>query len=130
MIWRKGWNWHTFDDMVGGEIYVKKIPSMKVADLASAIAPDAMQKIVGIRPGEKLHEQMIGSEDAMFTYEYQDYFKILPQINNWDKDAGRIKGGTLVKEGFIYTSESNSDWMTKGELIKWVEKNKTKIGEI
>jgi UDP-N-acetylglucosamine 4,6-dehydratase len=62
--------WHAFDDMVGGEIYVKKIPSMKVTDLARAVAPDAGQKIVGIRPGEKLHEQMIGPEDSYYTYEY------------------------------------------------------------
>src|SRR5512139_2537584 len=62
--------WHAFEDMVGGEIYVKKIPSMKVTDLARAIAPDASHKIVGIRPGEKLHEQMIGTEDALHTYEY------------------------------------------------------------
>jgi len=56
--------WHAFEDMVGGEIYVKKIPSMKITDVASSIAPEAQQEIVGIRPGEKLHEQMIGIEDA------------------------------------------------------------------
>ena len=68
--------WHAFHDMVGGEIYVKKIPSMKVTDLAKAIAPNAKQEIIGIRPGEKLHEQMIGSEDAPYTFEYKEYFKI------------------------------------------------------
>ena len=66
--------------MVGGEIYVKKIPSMKVVDIASSIAPDADQKIVGIRPGEKLHEQIIGVEDAQYTYEYEHHYKILPAI--------------------------------------------------
>jgi len=62
--------WHAFDDMEGGEIYVKKIPSMKVTDLATVVAPEARQEVVGIRPGEKLHEQMIGVEDAFYTYEY------------------------------------------------------------
>ncbi len=72
--------WHSFADMVGGEIYVKKIPSMKVTELAKTIAPYAEHEIIGIRPGEKLHEQMIGSEDAPFTYEYSEHYKILPSI--------------------------------------------------
>ncbi|MDR8242603.1 UDP-N-acetylglucosamine 4,6-dehydratase (inverting), partial [Acinetobacter baumannii] len=59
--------WHAFEDMVGGEIYVKKIPSMKVTDLAAVVAPEAKQEVVGIRPGEKLHEQMISVEDAYYT---------------------------------------------------------------
>ena len=70
--------WHAFADMEGGEIYVRKIPSMKITDLACAVAPEAKQEIVGIRPGEKLHEQMISEEDSFYTYEYPDYFKILP----------------------------------------------------
>ena len=73
--------WHAFNDMSGGEIYVKKIPSMKITDIAKVIAPKAKQEIVGVRPGEKLHEQMIGIEDAPYTYEYSDHFKILPAIN-------------------------------------------------
>jgi FlaA1/EpsC-like NDP-sugar epimerase len=64
--------------MAGGEIYVKKISSMNVSDLARVIAPAAKQEIVGIRPGEKLHEQMIGAEDSHYTYEYPEHFKILP----------------------------------------------------
>jgi UDP-N-acetylglucosamine 4,6-dehydratase len=83
--------WHTFEDAVGGEIYVKKIPSMKMTDLALAINPNASHKIVGIRPGEKLHEQMIGEEDASYTYEFKDYFKVLPAINNWSCDPERIR---------------------------------------
>ena len=75
--------WHAFDDMIGGEIYVKKIPSMKVTEIANVIAPDAEQKIIGIRPGEKLHEQMIGEEDSPNTYEYPEHYKILTHINNW-----------------------------------------------
>ena len=71
--------WKAFEDMVGGEIYVKKIPSMLVTDIAKSVDPNAALKYTGIRPGEKLHEQMIGVEDALFTYEYDDYFKILLQ---------------------------------------------------
>ena len=70
--------WHALNDMKGGEIYIKKIPSMKVTDIAKAISSDTTQEIVGIRPGEKLHEQMIGFEDAPYTYEYPDHYKILP----------------------------------------------------
>ncbi len=122
--------WHAFEDMVGGEIYVKKIPSMKVTELAKVIAPDAEQEIVGIRPGEKLHEQMIGPEDAYFTYEYEEHYKILPQINNWDKDANRIKGGKKVPEGFIYASDNNQVWMSDSELRDWIDTNREKIGSI
>jgi UDP-N-acetylglucosamine 4,6-dehydratase (inverting) len=122
--------WHAFEDMEGGEIYVKKIPSMKVTDLARVIAPEAKQELVGIRPGEKLHEQMIGAEDAYYTYEYPEHFKILPQINNWDQDANRIKDGKKVPEGFIYSSDNNSEWMSDAELQAWIEENRNKIGAI
>ena len=122
--------WHAFEDMVGGEIYVKKIPSMKITDVASTIAPDAEQEIIGIRPGEKLHEQMIGIEDAPYTYEYDNYFKILPAINNWFQDPKRIKKGKLVASGFMYSSDNNKDWMTTEELKSWVEKHQSKIGRI
>ena len=122
--------WHAFEDMVGGEIYVKKIPSMKVTDLASVVAPGTRQEVVGIRPGEKLHEQMIGEEDAFYTYEYPEHFKILPAIHNWDKDAARIKDGTPVPEGFRYTSDNNTEWMSQVELSAWIEANREKIGSI
>lgn len=122
--------WHAFEDMIGGEIYVKKIPSMKVTELGKVIAPEARQDIVGIRPGEKLHEQMIGSEDSFYTYQYEDYFKILPAIHEWDKDACRIKDGRKVDEGFCYTSDNNSEWMSPAELQAWIEANREKIGSI
>ena len=122
--------WHAFDDMVGGEIYVKKIPSMKVTDVALAVAPEARQEIVGIRPGEKLHEQMIGTEDALHTYEYADYFKILPAIHNWSSDPVRINGGKKVAEDFIYSSDNNGEWMSVPELRKWIDHNREKIGKI
>lgn len=120
--------WHALDDMVGGEIYVKKIPSMKVVDLARVVAPEARQEIVGIRPGEKLHEQMIGAEDSFHTFEYPEHYKILPAINGWASDAARIKDGRKVAEGFCYTSDNNPAWMTTGELQGWMAANGQKIG--
>jgi len=122
--------WHAFSDMSGGEIYVKKIPSMRVVDIAKAIAPDANQEIIGIRPGEKLHEEMITTEDSEFTYEYEDYFKILPQINDWYLDKGRIKTGTKVPSDFSYDSFNNSDWMNKSELNAWINANINSLGKI
>lgn len=122
--------WHAFQDMEGGEIYVKKIPSMNVTDLARVIAPEAKQEVVGIRPGEKLHEQMIGAEDAYYTYEYPEHFKILPAINSWDQDANRIKDGKKVPEGFIYSSDTNAEWMADETLKAWIDTNWEKIGAI
>jgi UDP-N-acetylglucosamine 4,6-dehydratase (inverting) len=122
--------WHAFNDMEGGEIYVKKIPSMKLIDIARSVSEIAKIKIIGIRPGEKLHEQMIGIEDAPYTYEYEDYFKILPQIHEWNLDAYRIKKGQLVQDGFLYSSDNNKEWMDVKELRNWIEKNKEKVGVI
>ncbi|EHJ06130.1 UDP-N-acetylglucosamine 4,6-dehydratase (inverting) [Marinobacter manganoxydans] len=122
--------WHAFEDMEGGEIYVKKIPSMRVTDLARAVAPDAKHEIVGIRPGEKLHEQMIGAEDSYYTYEYPEHFKILPAIHGWSADAARIKDGKKVPEGFIYSSDNNSEWMSEDQLQAWIDANREKIGSI
>ncbi len=122
--------WHAFEDMQGGEIYVKKIPSMKVTDVALAVDKDAKQEEVGIRPGEKLHEQMIGPEDALYTYEYPGHFKILPSIHNWSKDPKRIGGGIKVKLDFTYSSDNNEEWMEISELQNWIEENRNKIGNI
>ena len=122
--------WHAFDDMEGGEIYVKKIPSMKVVDVASVVAPAARQEVVGIRPGEKLHEQMISEEDSYFTYEYPEHFKILPAINNWGSCEQRIKGGKKVAPGFSYTSDNNPHWMKPEELQAWIDAHTDKIGSI
>jgi len=122
--------WHAFDDMKGGEIYVKKIPSMKVTDVAYAVNNKAEQEEVGIRPGEKLHEQMVGLEDALYTYEYPGHYKILPSINNWSHDSERIGNGVLVSPDFVYSSDNNSDWMSVETLQYWIEKNRNKIGNI
>ena len=115
--------WYAFKDMYGGEIYVKKIKSMKVIDIAKTINPKARYKIIGIRPGEKLHEQMINPDDAPHTYEYDDYFKILPAINNWSTDDKRINDGKLVKPDFEYSSEINNHWMEINELKEWIRNN-------
>ncbi len=122
--------WHAFDDMVGGEIYVKKIPSMKMTDLARAVAPEARHDIIGIRPGEKLHEQMIGTEDAPHTYEYPEHFKILPAIHDWSHDPVRINGGKLVAPDFTYCSDNNGDWMNVEVLQTWINDNREKIGKV
>lgn len=121
---------HAFEDMVGGEIYVKKIPSMKVIDIAHAVAPNARHEIIGIRPGEKLHEQMIGPEDAQHTYEYANHYKILPAIHNWSEDPERINGGKKVAPGFTYCSDNNKDWMSIDTLRAWIEQNHGKIQNI
>lgn len=120
--------WHAFEDMEGGEIYVKKIPSMRVTDLARVIAPGARHEIVGIRPGEKLHEQMIGAEDSFYTYEYKDHFKVLPAIHDWAQSKERIKDGTKVSPGFVYSSDNNKDWMSDSDMHAWIEANREKIG--
>ncbi len=122
--------WHAFEDMVGGEIYVKKIPSMKLTDLARVVAPGARHEVVGIRPGEKLHEQMISSEDAHYTYEYPEHFKILPTINGWANCPERIKNGVKVPEGFVYASDNNPEWMSELQLQSWINANQEKIGSI
>jgi len=111
-------------DTVGGEIYVKKIPSIKVTDLARTIIPNAEHIITGIRPGEKIHEQMIGYEDARYTYEYDTFYKILPSINSWYSDPARIKNGKKVRSDFAYTSDSNTDWLSQETLKEWLQKNK------
>jgi UDP-N-acetylglucosamine 4,6-dehydratase/5-epimerase len=122
--------WHAFEDMVGGEIYVKKIPSMNLTDIAKAVAPDAQHEIIGIRPGEKLHEQMISPEDSYHTYEYQDHYKILPAIHQWSLDLNRIKVGRKVPEGFSYASDTNAEWMDIQTLQQWIETHRAKIGAI
>jgi UDP-N-acetylglucosamine 4,6-dehydratase (inverting) len=121
--------WHAFDDMVGGEIYVRRIPSMKLTSIAEAVAPQARLEIVGVRPGEKLHEQMIGLEDAPYTYEYSDYYKILPAIHDWSSDPARINDGRKVANDFIYASDTNVEWMSVATLRAWIDENRHWIDE-
>tara|TARA_A100001035_G_C27736826_1_gene479515 strand:+ start:46 stop:1047 length:1002 start_codon:yes stop_codon:yes gene_type:complete len=119
--------WHAFVDMYGGEIYIKKIKSMKVIDIAKAINHSAKFNLIGIRPGEKLHEHMIGAEDSPHTYEYETYYKILPAINNWSSDQKRINKGKLVSSDFTYSSNLNKDWMEIKELQNWIQNNMNSI---
>ncbi len=109
-------------ESIGGEIFVTKIPSMKVLDIAKTIATKKI-KIIGIRPGEKLHEQMISVEDSRYTYEYKNYYKILPAIFDIYKSKKYIKNGKRVSQNFEYSSNTNNQWLTKIDLQKWLKKN-------
>lgn len=102
--------------MHGGEIFVPKIPSMKVIDLAQAIAPECEIKVIGIRPGEKLHEAMIMEDDARHTVEFDDYYVIQPEFPFWSSKFA--EGGKELPEGFSYTSDVNDEWLTVEELRK------------
>jgi FlaA1/EpsC-like NDP-sugar epimerase len=101
---------------------------MNIMDIAKAVAPFSKFEFIGIRPGEKLHEQMIGIDDAPFTFEYGDHFRILPQLNNYFTDQDYIGSGKKVGEGFVYSSENNKNWMTTPELKLWISENKELIG--
>ncbi len=104
-----------FERMRGGEIFVPKIPSMNIMDLAKAIGPDCETKIVGIRPGEKIHEVMIGEDDARNTKELPDCYVIQPAFNWWDENSHE---GRNVPEGFRYSSDINTMWLKNQELNK------------
>jgi UDP-N-acetylglucosamine 4,6-dehydratase len=110
--------------MRGGEIFVPKIPSMKVVDMATVLAPDLPHEVVGIRPGEKLHEVMITEDDAVSTMELSDRFVIEPAIHLWNWESSAMDGSKPVAEGFRYASNINDDWMdgeTMCELIARME---------
>ncbi len=101
--------------MVGGEIFVPKIPSMNIMDLAKAIAPECTTRIVGIRPGEKLHEVMVPVDDARRTLEFPSYFVILPSFTNIDARYREL-GGAPVPDGFEFSSGTNSEWLSVDQL--------------
>jgi UDP-N-acetylglucosamine 4,6-dehydratase/5-epimerase len=108
---------YALQNMWGGEIFVPKIPSYKITDVAMAIAPDCEQKIVGIRPGEKLHEEMITLTDALCTVEFPRYFVILPSIKLWDTDKFVATfNGKLCGDGFCYSSGTNSEWLSVEQI--------------
>jgi len=102
----------------GGEIYISKIPSFKIVDLAKAICPECKLKEIGIREGEKLHEVMITEEDSRTTYEYDSYYIIYPQFDWWNFEKHFKEGGTKVKDGFRYSSDSNRWWLSVKDLRK------------
>jgi UDP-N-acetylglucosamine 4,6-dehydratase/5-epimerase len=108
---------NSLERMRGGEVFVPKIPSMRITDLARAIAPECKTKDVGIRPGEKLHEIMISEDDARHTVEHDDYYAILPPIHSWDTDEYITEnGGRPCPEGFCYSSDKNTQWLSVDEL--------------
>ena len=107
--------------MRGGEIFVPKIPSMKITDIANAIAPKLKHHIVGIRPGEKLHEVMITEDDARMTAELVDRYVICPMMEGWRRDHLDKIGAKPVEDGFRYASDRNAEWLDAkalGALIK------------
>jgi len=106
----------------GGEIYVSKIPSFKIVDLAKAICPECELKEIGIREGEKLHEVMITEEDARTTYEYDDHYIIYPQFDWWNLEEHFKHGGKKVKEGFRYSSDLNNWWLSVEDLKRLLKK--------
>nr|MDA3807208.1 polysaccharide biosynthesis protein [Thiomicrorhabdus sp.] len=100
------------DIMWGGEIFVPKIPSYRITDVAEAIAPECQINLIGIRPGEKLHEEMITTTDALNTIEFRDYFVILPSLPLWDTEQfAKHFGGEQCVDGFSYNSGTNTDWL-------------------
>ena len=110
-----------FQRMTGGEIFVPKIPSLKVTDLAKALMPEAKLKFIGIRPGEKLHEVMVPREVARETMEFKDYFVILPSFHEWSENIkfkSKHKNFRLCPDGFEYASDNNSEWLTVPQLRK------------
>ena len=104
---------HAIENAWGGEIFIPKIPSYRITDVATAVAPDCEQEIVGVRPGEKIHEEMITSSDSFYTYDLGKYYTILPSVPNFNvKDFISVFGAKKVGEGFNYDSGSNTEWET------------------
>jgi len=122
--------WTALEEMRGGEIYVKKIPSMKVVDIAATIDPNARLDVVGIRPGEKIHEQMIGPEDAMNAYDLGEYYVILPQGDLDSHFDFPILARSKVPANFTYSSDTNLEWMSTSDLHDWVTTNSDQEGNI
>ena len=103
--------------MQGGEIFVPKIPSMRMVDVATALAPHLPHRVVGIRPGEKLHEVMVTEDDSRQTYELPDRYVIEPAFSWWTHDSYSRLGARLVPDGFRYTSDTNTDWLEPNQLL-------------
>lgn len=115
---------YAMEHALGGELFVPKIPSYRITDVASAIAPDCKMEIVGIRPGEKIHEEMISVSDSFTTYDIGKYFVILPQTSNYKFDEFANKyNAKKVPEGFFYNSGSNTEWLSVEELRALIKKH-------
>jgi UDP-N-acetylglucosamine 4,6-dehydratase len=109
--------------MQGGEIFVPKIPSMKITDLTEAIAPQCEVRFDGIRPGEKIHESLLSSDEARHALEFDDMFVIMPRFLGWDKSGW--KDGKAVPDEFVYNSDTNPAWLSKEELRRMADVTET-----
>ncbi len=115
---------HALANAWGGEIFVPKIPSYRITDVAEAIAPGLEQRVVGIRPGEKIHEEMITSSDSFYTYDMGKYYAILPSVPNWNlADFQRKFSAEQVENGFNYNSGTNQAWVSVAELRNFIVKH-------
>ncbi len=115
---------HALDSAWGGELFVPKIPSYKIMDVAQAIGPSCEHKIIGIRPGEKIHEEMITASDSFTTYDLGKYFVILPQVTNWNlEEYKKHFNAQLVPQGFSYTSGENTEWETVESLRSLIKEH-------
>lgn len=113
---------HALETAWGGELFVPKIPSYKITDVATAIGPDCKHQVVGIRPGEKIHEEMITTSDSFSTYDLGKYYAILPQVPRWSLDEFIAKfNAKKVPEGFNYNSGQNTEWLSVEELRKLIK---------
>lgn len=116
-----------FERMHGGELFIPKIPSMKITDLAATLAPNLPIKLIGIRPGEKLHEIMISADDALHSLEFDDHYVITPSIRFYDKEADFATNklgqkGSSIKSGFEYRSDNNTQWLNQQSLKEMIER--------
>ena len=115
---------HALEHAWGGEIFVPKIPSYNILDVAEAIGPECEKPLIGLRPGEKIHEEMISSSDSFYTYDLGKYFTILPSQTNWDLDEYIAKNTAVkVPESFSYNSGENSEWETVESLRELIKKH-------
>ncbi len=108
----------SMDAMLGGEIFIPKIPSITMGEFARGVCEKSEIVEIGVRPGEKMHEAMISTDDALYTYEYDDHYRIMPAFNSWDNSSDYIGKGEKVDEGFSYTSLNNPWKMTRDDLRK------------
>lgn len=110
------------EESTGGETFISKIPSFRIADLAKAMLPEAKIKEIGIREGEKLHEAMITKDDSRCTYEYEKHYIIYPNFDWWKFDSSMIRSGVKVRDGFEYNSETNKEWLSVNDLRLEIDK--------
>jgi FlaA1/EpsC-like NDP-sugar epimerase len=120
---------HALETAWGGELFVPKLPSYRIMDVAKAIGPECEYKVVGVRPGEKIHEEMITSADSFTTYDLGRMYTILPQLPIWNLNEYLVeKGAEKVPEGFRYSSDQNSEWLDVEALRSLISDNIAPLG--